>query len=89
MAVGLQKKCIDSAPTTFPRGRDVFKMLRPSVCMCLSFNSPTKCNSFGNSPLRAFKTRFPPALHAVTGLYVFLDNAASAFLLYDPEKNLH
>ena len=60
------------------------------LCACVFFfNSPTKCNSFGNIPHRAFKTRFPPVLHAVTGLCVYLDNAASAFLLYDPEKNLH
>lgn len=56
------------------------------VHMSFFFNSPTKCNSFCNIPHRAFKTKFPPALHAVTGLYVFLDNAVSAFLLCNPEK---
>lgn len=51
------------------------------------FNSLIQYNSFGNVLARAFKTSFPPALRVVTHLYMFLDDAASAFLC-DPE-NLH
>lgn len=68
-------------------------MLRPYECISLFyffiiiFNSPSNCNSFGSISHRAFKTRFPPAFHAVIGLFVLLDNVDSAFLLYGPENS--
>lgn len=74
-------------PSHFQGMRMYWRTRTICVRVCVFFfNSPSKCISFGNIPHRVFKTRFPPALHAVTGLYVFPDNAASAWLVIRSRK---